>query len=259
MKAAAAFLLVLCYLTASQAWTCKDAPQRNSAVQIDAGQGKVVLTDRKQKAYFLSGPTWHRLGSRRLKHVSVGPAGIWGVDSSNKVYKYIADKFVQANGVSLKQVDAGGDGQVVGASTSNTNYCLRSTYASAYSGKNSLSWSSLSSNMMYFSCGPLYGCWGVDTNDRIYYTKSVTPTTCNTTAWTLISGAAVMVEVGTDGNVFVVNRYGRLYQRNGISSKVPQGSGWTFISMCMKISHVSYDLGRLWLVTSSGWIMMCTH
>lgn len=80
------------------AWTCKEAPQHYGAVQIDAGQGKVVMRDRNNQAYFLSGSTWYNLGTVRLKHVSVGPAGIWGVDASNKVYKYVAGNFVVSAG-----------------------------------------------------------------------------------------------------------------------------------------------------------------
>nr|BAL61198.1 Fish-egg lectin [Oplegnathus fasciatus] len=259
MKAAAAFLLVLCYLAVSQAWNCKEAPQQYPALQIDAGQGKVVLTDKNHNAYFLSGSTWYRLGSYSLKHVSVGPAGIWGVDTSNKVYKYVAGNFLLSNGPSMLQVDAGGNGQVVGVSNSYTNYCLRSTFASAYRKVGSLTWNSLSRVVKYYSCGPLYGCWGVDASDRIYFTQRIIPTTCGTSGWTQISGSAKMVEVGTDGTVFTVNRQGLVFQRTGIYNGRPQGSGWTQVSMCMKINHVSYDLGNLWAVTTSGLLFQCTH
>lgn len=71
----------------------------------------------------------------------------------------------------MLQVDAGGNGQVVGVSNSYTNYCLRSTFASAYRKVGSLTWNSLSRVVKYYSCGPLYGCWGVDASDRIYFTQ----------------------------------------------------------------------------------------
>ena len=82
----------------STGWKCKEAPQQFPAAQIDAGQGKVVLRDRHSKVYFLSGSHWYRLGSVYLKHVSVGDAGIWGVDYANRVNKYIAGEFVPSNG-----------------------------------------------------------------------------------------------------------------------------------------------------------------
>nr|CBK52298.1 lectin [Dicentrarchus labrax] len=246
MKAVAAFLLVLCYLAASHAWTCKEPPSLYGAVQIDAGQGKVVARDRNYYAYFLSGTTWQRLGSyRALKHVSVGPAGIWAVDTSNRVHKYVAGNFKLSSGGYMQQVDAGGDGQVVGVNNNYYAYCLRSTYASVYRGSGSLRWSSLGRIMRYYSCSPLNGCWGVDTSNRIYFTQRITPTTCSISGWVRVSGSAKMVEVGTDGNVFMLGVDGRVYQRAGISSSRPYGTSWTRINLCLPILHVSYDLGNL--------------
>lgn len=80
------------------AWTCKEAPQHYAAVQIDAGQGKVVMRDKENQVYFLSGSNWYKLGRVKLKHVSVGPAGIWGVDTSDRVNKYVSGDFVVSEG-----------------------------------------------------------------------------------------------------------------------------------------------------------------
>ena len=46
-----------------------------------------------------------------------------------------------------------------------------------------------------------------------HVSQNMTPTSCDTREWTQIEGAAVMVEVGTDGKVFVVNRGGMLWER----------------------------------------------
>lgn len=80
------------------AWTCREGPQQYGAVQIDAGWGQVVMRDRNNQVYFLSGSAWYALGTVRLKHVSVGPAGIWGADASDRVYKYVAGNFVVSEG-----------------------------------------------------------------------------------------------------------------------------------------------------------------
>ena len=73
-------------------------------------------------------------------------------------------------GLSLSQVDAGGDGLLVG-STGSRAYCLRTAYARAFKGAGSVSWSVLSSySLKYYSCG-LYGCWGVDTIGRVFHTR----------------------------------------------------------------------------------------
>ncbi|XP_013856640.1 fish-egg lectin [Austrofundulus limnaeus] len=225
------------------------------AAQIDAGQGEVVMTDRKSNVFYLSGSTWVAIGTVDLKHVSVGSAGIWGVDSSDKVYKFVAGDFLRVYGLDLKQADAGGLGQVVGVSNADTIHCLKSDVASSYKAVATVSWNNLPGSLMYFSCG-LYGCWGINFNFQIFFTK-ITPTTCEYSGWKLIDGAASMVEVGADGNVFVVNSAGNLFQRSGITASVPDGTGWVQIPFCLAVKHVSYDLGHLWLVTKDGLIMQC--
>ncbi|XP_040886215.1 fish-egg lectin-like [Toxotes jaculatrix] len=261
MKAVAAFLLVLCYLAASDAWSCKEAPRLYDVAQIDAGQGKVVARNKNNHVFFLSGSSWYKLGSVSLKHVTVGPAGLWGTSPTNRVYKFVAGDFRPASGLSMQQVDAGGNGQVVGI-TSNTfyTYCLRDSYASSFKGVGSLSWTYLSWKLKYYSCGPKYGCWAVDTSSRVYFNRNMTPSTCSASGWTYISGLSLkMIEVATDGSVFGVATNGRVYQRSSISSIRPQGSSWVAVSMCMPISHLSYDLGQLWVVTNSGMLLQCSH
>ncbi|XP_070785057.1 fish-egg lectin-like [Enoplosus armatus] len=259
MKAVATFLLVLCHLAISHAWRCQEAPRLNNIKQIDAGQGKVVARDQNY-AYFLIGSYWYRLSTIRMQHVSVGPAGLWASSTSSRVYKFVAGNFQQASGLTMRQVDAGGNGQVVGVATSYSTYCLRNTYASAFKGGTSLSWNSLSRSLRYYSCGPLYGCWGIDTSYRVYHTRTIVPSTCGVSSWTLVTGLNVkVIEVGTDGTVFAVTTSGLVYQRTGISSSRPQGTHWIAVSMCMPILHLTYDLGQLWVVTNSGFLLKCSH
>uniref|UniRef100_A0A3Q2VIW5 Fish-egg lectin-like n=1 Tax=Haplochromis burtoni TaxID=8153 RepID=A0A3Q2VIW5_HAPBU len=226
------------------------------AVQIDAGQGNVVMTDRNNYAYFLIGSQWYKMDSLTLQHVSVGPAGIWGVALEDGVYKYVAGSFVYANDHTLEQVDAGGDGQVVGVTHTSTIHCLKSTIASDYREQSTVSWTTLPGLLTYVSCSSKYGCWGVNSAQNIYFTK-VTPSTCGISGWIQVDGLAVMVEIGTDGSVFVVNRGGEVFQRQGIDSSTPQGTSWTKIPMPSRINHVSYDRGNLWVVTDYGIILKC--
>ncbi|KAM8739709.1 fish-egg lectin-like [Acanthopagrus schlegelii] len=259
MRAVAAFLLVLCYLAVTHAWNCDEGTGMYNVTQVDAGQGMVIVRDTSGYVYFLIGSSWHRMSTTEFKHASVGPAGIWATGNTrDKVYKYIAGNFqIVTSGQAMQQVDAGGNGQVVGVYYDN-NYCLSSTSASAYSGSGALTWTSLSKAMTYISCGP-YGCWGVDKTDKIFFTPNMTPTSCDTREWTQIEGAAVMVEVGTDGKVFVVNRGGMLWERTGIADRTPQGTGWNHVSVCMKVRHVSLDLGTMWVVTNIGLLLKCTQ
>ncbi|XP_047194605.1 fish-egg lectin [Hippoglossus stenolepis] len=261
MKVVAAFLLVLGCLAVSHAWRCREGPRLYNAKQVDAGMGMVAATDIYKRAYFLSGRNWYRLGTTTLKHVSVGPSGTWGTSASNRVHKLVAGNFKQVNGLTMQQVDAGGNGQVVGVRPSNyLAYCLREAYALGYTGVGGLSWTYLAGSLKYLSCGPRFGCWGVNRQSRVYVSRAISPTTCRNSGWIAVSGLAMkMVEVGTDGSVFGVSTAGKLYQRYGISARRPQGTGWRLVPMCMTVQHVSYDLRQLWVVTTSRLLMTCVH
>ncbi|KAL6117071.1 uncharacterized protein ACO6RY_14935 [Pungitius sinensis] len=257
MKGLVTFLLGIGYLATSDAnWICDEAPPLYNVRQVDAGLGSVVVRDKDSNAYFLAGSDWKLLGSIKLKHVTVGPAGLWGVGIDDNVYKYIAGDFTPSTGLSMLQVDAGNN-QVVGVSPSSTANCLNSTTAMALSGVGYLSWSSLSRSLKYYSCGPL-GCWGVDTNNQIFFAQNVDPSTCSTSGWRNAPGSLIMIEVGTDGRVFGANIEGKVYERTGISTALPFGVDWVYIPMCIGIRHVSYDLGKLWVVSNSGIIMRCS-
>uniref|UniRef100_A0A672G7T5 Fish-egg lectin-like n=1 Tax=Salarias fasciatus TaxID=181472 RepID=A0A672G7T5_SALFA len=256
MKSAAVLFLVINCVFLSTGWACDLGPQHSGATQIDAGQGQVVMRNDKSEVFVLSGSTWIRLGSVPIKHVSVGPAGIWGVDSSDNVYKYGGNNvfFHVFSGQSLHQVDAGGQDQIVGVTSSSTVHCLSSTVASGFKQGDSLSWTTFPGALMYISCSS-HGCWGVNSGKEIYFTM---PDSCQMKAWTRVTGETSMVEVGTDGTVFVV-RNGHIYQRTGISADVPHGTGWYHIPMSKTVKHASYDLGNLWLVLNGGVIMKCTQ
>ncbi|XP_052362817.1 fish-egg lectin-like [Oncorhynchus keta] len=97
MRATPAILLVLCLLPASHAWDCQPVVDIKNLVQIDAGLGQVVATNTSQTPYYLVGDKWIPL-SGSMKHITVGPAGIWGVNKADSIYKYVAGNWVQAAG-----------------------------------------------------------------------------------------------------------------------------------------------------------------
>ncbi|XP_049891966.1 fish-egg lectin-like [Epinephelus moara] len=261
MKAIAATFLVLCHLAISHDWNCDEGPRLYNAQQIDAGQGQVVATDRYNYPYVLIGSFWQRLSSIRFKHLSVGYAGLWGSSTSNIVFKYVAGNFVRSTGQSMQQVDAGGGDQLVGVTTSNQAYCLRCSSALTYSGVGYLRWNSLSRRLKYYTCSPKNGCWGVDTSNRVYFTRTINSVSCGTSGWTQVAGQRMkMVEVGTDGTVFGVTSRGDVYQRVGIVTGRPSaGRYWARVPMCMRVRHLSYDLNKLWVVTNSGLVLKCTR
>uniref|UniRef100_A0A4W6EX94 Uncharacterized protein n=1 Tax=Lates calcarifer TaxID=8187 RepID=A0A4W6EX94_LATCA len=220
-----------------------------------AGQGQVVATNKYNRAYYLIRTYWYSMSSDYIKHASVGPAGIWGTDTKNKYCYYLTmNKSVLhlSSGLSMEQVDAGGDGQVVGVTPSTYRaYCLRDSYSLAYKGTGSVSWNYHSRILKYYTCGPKYGCWGVD---------SITPSSCSYSSWRYVSGLSMkMIEVASDGSVFGVATNGRVYQRTGIYSSRTYGLSWSYVSMQKPISHVTYDLGNLWAVTTSGLLLQCSQ
>ena len=75
-----------------------------------------------------------------------------------------------SSGLSMQQVDAGGDGQVVGVRpSSNYAYCMREVLALVQAGfGRRVSWSYLKGHLKYFSCGPATGCWGVNKYGHVY-------------------------------------------------------------------------------------------
>jgi hypothetical protein len=48
-------------------------------------------------SYFPVDEKWVCL-SGSLKHITVGPAGIWGINKADLIYKYVAGNWVQAAG-----------------------------------------------------------------------------------------------------------------------------------------------------------------
>ncbi|XP_014009327.2 fish-egg lectin-like [Salmo salar] len=255
MRATAAVLLVLCLLVISHAWDCQTVVYIKNLMQIDAGLRQVVATDTSQIPYYLVGDKWiSLLGS--LKNITVGPAGLWSVNKADSIYKYVADNWVQAAG-SLKQVDAGGNQFVVGANINDTPYCLTSSATVGYKGPGSpLRWTGLPGAVKYYSCGP-FGCWAVNKNDDIYLMSLNQD--CQNKGWSHIDGKLSMIEVATDGSVFGVNSAGSVYTRDSITASKPEGTGWSNIPMRMIMKRVTYDLGRLWVFSNSGFTMVCTH
>ncbi|MGH0153699.1 UNVERIFIED_CONTAM: hypothetical protein FKN15_027376 [Acipenser sinensis] len=108
----------------------------------------------------------------------------------------------------------------------------------------SIPWNLLPGALKYYSCGP-YSCWGVNSADQIFVMKGVTPDACmGSKAWQQVPGALSMIEVSTDGSVYGVNSAKDVYRRDGVSAANPAGTGWTYLNMCGKSKHVSYDLDQ---------------
>ncbi|CAB1347419.1 unnamed protein product [Coregonus sp. 'balchen'] len=255
MRATAAVLLVHCLLAISHAWDCQTVVDIYNLMQIDAGLGQVVATNTSQIPYYMVGDKWIPLPGS-LKHITIGPAGIWGVNSGNIIFKYVAGNWHQY-ATKVKQVDAGGAGFIVGATMEYSPFCLGSSETLGFkdtdAGHTAIR---LAGSMEYLSCGP-FGCWAVNNNDEIFLMSNVNKDTCQNKGWSHIDGKLSMIEVATDGSVFGVNSDGQVYTRDGITASKPEGTGWSIVPMYIPMTHVTYDLGRLWVVSKSGLTMVC--
>ncbi|KAL0979014.1 hypothetical protein UPYG_G00179330 [Umbra pygmaea] len=259
MRASVLVLLVPSILAAVHAWDCQEVKNIKNLMQIDASLGLVVAIDVNQIPYYLQRglirDDWIRMPGL-LKHITVGPAGTWGVDRADTLFQYIAGKWVQVEGT-LKQVDAGGDLIIVGANWKDKPFCLRSSATVGYKRPGSpLPWTELPGSVKYYSCGP-FGCWAVNKDDSIFFMSLSRD--CRNNGWNDIDTKLSMIEVATDGSVFGVNSKGDVYTRDGITAKKPKGTRWSFVPLKKAMKHVSYDQGRLWAVSQSGVTFSCSR
>ncbi|XP_041091213.1 fish-egg lectin-like [Polyodon spathula] len=249
-------LLVLAlFVGTSLALDCQEIDGRLK--QIDVSDGQVFGVNSEDSIFTRYGNSWVQVPGA-LKHVTVGPAGVWGVNKDNLIFKMIGGRWQQTQGL-LKQIDAGGDQFVAGVNMFDGIYCLdRNPTVTTRGGAAAIPWNQLPGALKYYSCGP-QSCWGVNSADQIYVMKGVTPDACmGSKAWQQVPGALSMIEVSTDGSVYGVNSAGNVYRRDGISASNPAGTDWTFLSMCGKSKHVSYDLGVLWVISQEDKILVCS-
>lgn len=153
----------------------------------------------------------------RLKQISAGYGGeVWGVNSSNRVYKYNGASgwtdYTTNTGQLLKYVSVGQDGVVWGVDANNYVYRLNGC----------CSWQSVAGRLKQISVGAGGEVWGVGTDDRIYRRDGgswVQPTPSSRLKH-------VSVGAGVDGGeVWGVNSSNNIYRYNGINwTQIPRGS-----------------------------------
>uniref|UniRef100_A0A8C2DEJ9 Fish-egg lectin-like n=1 Tax=Cyprinus carpio TaxID=7962 RepID=A0A8C2DEJ9_CYPCA len=246
-------LLLFCLLHYNLALECEVVP--GNLKQIDAGVGLVGGVNNDNEVFLLLGNEFRKINVT-MKHFTVGPAGELAVNLSNSVFKFQSGQFSSIP-VTFKQVDAGGDQIIAGVTPLDDIFCLNKD-ANNIGPSGNFVWVQLAGKLKYYSCGP-YSCWGVNAAGNILIRRSVTGASCGGSgAFEAVAGALSMVEVASDGNVFGVDIQGNLVQRAGITISNPPGSSWTIISICPNgHKHVTYDLGRLYVICSDGSIRRC--
>ncbi|XP_051901310.1 fish-egg lectin-like [Pristis pectinata] len=250
------FILLMLVLGSTEANRCTDVD--GVLKQIDAGNGMVFGVNASGSVYARAGNSWI-LFPGNLKHVTVGPAGVWGIGQNMDVYQLVAGTWFPVTSERLVQVDAGGERFVAGVDRFGSTLCLSQEELGQVGRNRSLNFRSVGSRMRYLSCGPL-GCWGVTLAKDVYYRLNVRPSACLGTSWARVFGKFQMIEVATDGHVFGVSITKQLYMRKGITADKPTGWGWTKVQIGnLRFRHVSWDLGHLWLLRDNGLVVRCSH
>ncbi|XP_078092141.1 fish-egg lectin-like [Mustelus asterias] len=246
------FLLLL-FAGGSWALICKQIGGRMK--QIDASNGQVFAVDFHGNVFTRKGEFWTRVPGN-LGHVTVGAAGIWGVGRDHRVYKLVEGSWAIMAGL-LKQIDAGGDQIIAGVNGGNYVFCSNKRDAVTAASYSTPAYRRITGRMKYYSCGPRT-CWGVHAVGYIYCRLHIHPVNCIGTHWLRVPGRFQMVELGTDGTVFAIDRAGVVYRRVGISARRPQGITWARIHFLgRRFRHVTSDLGTLWLVETNGNLIRC--
>ncbi|XP_069802821.1 fish-egg lectin-like [Dendropsophus ebraccatus] len=246
-------LLLLCAgasVVAADFHKCSIIPGRLK--QVDVSDGEVYGVNDEQRVYRMVDDQWQELPGRFI-HVTVGPAGVWAVTEENHIYTLQDDQWEIKSGL-LKQLDAGGDKFLVGVNAEDSIYCLSPSMTMSTS--SDVTYDTVDGALKYYSCGPL-GCWGVNSEEKIYYRSNVSPLSCQGSDWQPIEGSLVMVEVSRDGSVYGVNSSGDVYRRDGISVRSPAGTSWSPMGFCTTFKHVSHDGDYLWLISKCGEIYKC--
>ncbi|KAK9976032.1 hypothetical protein ABG768_021256 [Culter alburnus] len=254
MKACQCILLLFsCLFLDTLALECEVIP--GNLKQIDAGIGVVGGVNDDNEVFLLLGTDFRRINVT-MKHFTVGPAGELAVNLSNSVFKFQSGKFSSIP-VTFKQVDAGGDQIIVGITPLDDIFCLNKD-ANNIGPSSNFPWVQLAGKLKYYSCGP-YSCWGVNSAGNVLIRRSVTGANCGgASSFDVISGSMSMVEVATDGSVYAVDTQGTLFQRTGVSSSNPIGTGWLGLLVCPNgHKHVTFDQGRLYVICSDGSIRRC--
>ncbi|KAM8927798.1 fish-egg lectin-like [Pelodytes ibericus] len=244
-------LLSLMCLGAAADLQCSLVPGKLK--QLDAGNGEVYGVNSEENIYHLTKTGWVQVQGK-LTHITVGPGGLWGVNRDNLIYRMKDNFWVETNG-QMKQIDAGGDKYLAGVSKQEAIFCLNED--ATVSGATDLAYRQLDGSMQYCSCG-LYGCWCVNRKNEIYFRFGVTKSNCAGSGWKQVEGKLVMLEVSTDGAVYGVNMMGNIYKREAITAKTPIGTSWTLLPISGPFTHVTYDIGNLWLLNREGDIFKCT-
>ncbi|KAL5262166.1 hypothetical protein ACHWQZ_G007761 [Mnemiopsis leidyi] len=156
---------------------------------------------------------WERLEGK-LKHVTVGASGIWGINSGGALYRRGDGNSWQVVPGGLQQIEASKERNVWGAAQK---------HIWRYNG---ITWERADGWLQQVTSGRS-GVWGVSHSTVWYrpYTYGDEATIGET--WEQVSAYPLMKWVASGVDlVLAIDRSGNLYYRNGINVSQPTGTSW---------------------------------
>jgi len=172
----------------------------------------------------VSGSPW-TLISGGLKWVSVGHDGtVWGVNSSDNIYRYQGNnQWTQISGA-LKQISVGSSNNVWGVNSSDNIYRWTGT-----------TWQQIPGALKNVSVGSDGAVWGCNAQDQIYrYVNN---------NWQQVPGALKQISVANATTIWGTNAADQIYKWNG--------STWVQIPGALHCVSAAYD-GSVFGVNSAG-------
>jgi hypothetical protein len=176
-----------------------------------------------------TGTAWQTVNGA-LVDISVTPVGnVWGVNAANQIW-FGAKTSDPATitwtniGGALVQISVGTNGAVWGVNSGNNIYYRTGITTSTPMGSG---WQQAAGVLKHVAVAPSGNIWGINLTGQP--TFSLAPTVAGQTTWTVVDGSVPplkQMSVSPNGDVWAIATDGSLYNRTGVTTTAPQGTGW---------------------------------
>ncbi|XP_070178454.1 lectin L6-like [Littorina saxatilis] len=196
-----------------------------------------------------------------LKQVDVGTNIVWGVNSADDIYYRIGCTQKNPSGVAwvqvegaLKHVSVSPWGSVWGV---NSNGDINYREGASLCDPAGIDWLKVSGSLSQISAG-YAGVWGVNARNDVFYR---TGTCCDTGAmgddWIKVDNKKLKYVSSGDGQVLALDKWGKIFRREGVSSSNPIGTAWRIVDPKKLMAIDSYGV-IFWGVDDTDKIFLAT-
>ncbi len=187
-----------------------------------------------------------------LKHVAVGPFGVWGVNAADLIwFRAISPSNLEGTvwtqvGGNLKQVDVGQHGDVWGVNKDDDIFMREGVTPQNPTGT---AWKQVDGKLKYLSVGDDI-VWGVNADGIMWYREGITRENRLGTGWKKVEGWATKISVFGNNVWHIGGNNTPYYVKDGIPTN-PAGTGWNKIENTF-LTHVSLGLYTAWGIGNDG-------